>query len=623
MSTRLFSFFRTCHPPGPRINSPAPAVVTATIPSAQVSAAVGAPAANGTSGSRSKPVGGYESPWWSGTIGFFHGIGTGAKAVVNQSAKAVGSLVTAGQWEPGNLIAVNPQTDIGYESAALPARIGAEAMVAAATMGASNLGRAGQVLNAVDTAGNVVNGAAGVVDVAKNGPTLQNVAQIATGGVAVVQVVGAARSIAKGCPGHSGNCFVAGTQIVVFSTGPTTLMVAANPWEHPELGESESTLGAVMMIGAGIAMAVAKAQVNNDDRCQQPGRRRQGSRRSPPRLRADEFIDPMREVSSDGRVRMDSEFRIVLKPEKAQSSAMSRPWLSRTLTAAMLLCFAMGGWFGTQALYSSHDNRALATTSASLPEYSTRNIEQIEVGDLVLARDEHGSEIGWKSVVEVYRRTSFHLRHLKFRDTTGVEQVLQTTDEHPFFVVERNDFVEAEKLQIGDLVRVAGGRTQLLIHSTRDEHPSGVPVFNFQVEDFHTYFVSQSQNHRPILVHNNNCGIDAPSGRTLTPIPDPARPVYKQGHAGKPVVDHIKARAAGGHPTDPSNLDVKPWEWNSRKGAYEGQLLKARQEYIQQGLTPAQADAVLAPEWELLMNDVLARPMDPNILDNIPFPGSR
>jgi hypothetical protein len=35
------------------------------------------------------------------------------------------------------------------------------------------------------------------------------------------------------------------------------------------------------------------------------------------------------------------------------------------------------------------------------------------------------------------------------------------------------------------------------------------------------------------------------------------------------------------------------------------------------------ADEVLAAEWEWVMNDVIARPMDPNILDQIPWPGSR
>jgi hypothetical protein len=109
--------------------------------------------------------------------------------------------------------------------------------------------------------------------------------------------------------------------------------------------------------------------------------------------------------------------------------------------------------------------------------------------------------------------------------------------------------------------------------------------------------------------------------RTLTPVADIARPTYTKGHAGQPVVDHIKARAAGGHATDPSNLDIKPWEWNSRKGAYEGQLLEQRAQYTESGLTPEQADQVLESEWKWLQQDVLPRPMDPHTLDTVPFEG--
>jgi len=114
-----------------------------------------------------------------------------------------------------------------------------------------------------------------------------------------------------------------------------------------------------------------------------------------------------------------------------------------------------------------------------------------------------------------------------------------------------------------------------------------------------------------------------PDVRTLNPAKDPAPPVYSRGHPGQPVTDHVRARAAGGHPTNPANLDTKPWEWNARKGAYEGQLLMDRRRLIEQGLTPRQADAVLAGEWRWLQNDVMPRPVDPDVLDTTPSPGSR
>jgi hypothetical protein len=59
----------------------------------------------------------------------------------------------------------------------------------------------------------------------------------------------------------------------------------------------------------------------------------------------------------------------------------------------------------------------------------SRNIEDIQVGDLVLSRDEHdaSSEVQYKVVEEVFKRFSavWELR-------VGGQHIL-TTGEHPFF----------------------------------------------------------------------------------------------------------------------------------------------------------------------------------------------
>ncbi|MGB4708013.1 MAG: hypothetical protein WBH28_06095, partial [Fuerstiella sp.] len=49
------------------------------------------------------------------------------------------------------------------------------------------------------------------------------------------------------------------------------------------------------------------------------------------------------------------------------------------------------------------------------------------------------------------------------------------------------------------------GKTQTLVGSTREEFPNGIPVFNFQVEDFHTYYVAASTGDDVLLVHNADC----------------------------------------------------------------------------------------------------------------------
>lgn len=184
--------------------------------------------------------------------------------------------------------------------------------------------------------------------------------------------------------------------------------------------------------------------------------------------------------------------------------------LSPIRKIAIFALVAVGVFFSLRATTQPVSASAAASTS---PVTVTKNIEDIEVGDLVLSRDEHGTTVAPRSVKEVYRRTSFHLRNLTFRDDAGNEQTLQTTDEHPFWSVSDNAFVDAGTLQIGTKVTSPDGDLQTLVATTRDERPDGVAVFNFQVNGFHTYYVaarsaspSSEWHNRILLVHNSDCG---------------------------------------------------------------------------------------------------------------------
>jgi hypothetical protein len=147
-------------------------------------------------------------------------------------------------------------------------------------------------------------------------------------------------------------------------------------------------------------------------------------------------------------------------------------------------------------------NAALMEAAAGGYTTFTRKIEDVRPGDLVLSRDEHGTTIAPRSVKEVYRRTSYHLRNLTFRDDSGHQQTLQTTDEHPFWSVSDNAFVDAGELEAGAKVTSPNGNLQTLVATSRDERPDGVPVFNFQVDGFHTYYVAESTTADVLLVHN-------------------------------------------------------------------------------------------------------------------------
>ncbi len=115
---------------------------------------------------------------------------------------------------------------------------------------------------------------------------------------------------------------------------------------------------------------------------------------------------------------------------------------------------------------------------------------------------------------------SDHLRHLTFEATDGEQQTLSTTDEHPFWSVTAEAFVEAGSLELGHTVTNADGQTQTLVASFREEFQGGIPVFNFQVSDFHTYFVAAFADKPMMLVHNAECSPNFPAGVGSSDVPE-------------------------------------------------------------------------------------------------------
>ena len=116
-------------------------------------------------------------------------------------------------------------------------------------------------------------------------------------------------------------------------------------------------------------------------------------------------------------------------------------------------------------------------------------------------------------------------------DEDSNEQVIETTDVHPFWVVtddpdlERaarsyadgmyhenlgcNDngyWVEAKDLQVGDVFLGANGELSTLTNIVRIEQAGGIAVFNFTVEGNHNYFILAKEyeyGQSCVLVHNS------------------------------------------------------------------------------------------------------------------------
>nr|WP_275994431.1 polymorphic toxin-type HINT domain-containing protein [Argonema antarcticum] len=124
-----------------------------------------------------------------------------------------------------------------------------------------------------------------------------------------------------------------------------------------------------------------------------------------------------------------------------------------------------------------------------------KDIEDIVVGDWVIADDPTTpGEIEAKQVLETFVRSTDGLVDLYVDG-----EVISTTGEHPFWVADKG-WVEAKDLLVGSLLQTEDGR---IIDVDRIEKRSGqFEVYNFKVEGFHTYFVSDLG----ILVHNAEYG---------------------------------------------------------------------------------------------------------------------
>ena len=122
-------------------------------------------------------------------------------------------------------------------------------------------------------------------------------------------------------------------------------------------------------------------------------------------------------------------------------------------------------------------------------------IETIKSGDKVISTDPETMKTSPKTVLETYIREVTTLVHI----TVNGEEIITTVD-HPFYVQGRG-FVEAGKLLVGDKFLNVNGNILLVENFNVELTDEPVTVYNFQIEDFHTYHVGENG----VWVHNANC----------------------------------------------------------------------------------------------------------------------
>ena len=119
-------------------------------------------------------------------------------------------------------------------------------------------------------------------------------------------------------------------------------------------------------------------------------------------------------------------------------------------------------------------------------------IETIQEGDYVWAWDEETGTVGLKKVVETYINETDELVHVY---VNGEEIV--TTPSHPFYSPVKG-WTDAVHLRAGDILVLVNGEYVVVEKVQHEILEAPIEVYNFQVEDYHTYYVTNTG----VLVHN-------------------------------------------------------------------------------------------------------------------------
>jgi hypothetical protein len=134
-------------------------------------------------------------------------------------------------------------------------------------------------------------------------------------------------------------------------------------------------------------------------------------------------------------------------------------------------------------------------------------IEAVRPGMEVWARDEVSKEEGWKPVLQTFTTHPEELFTLGY-DTDGdgaTDEELTGTGEHPFWVEDLGEFLPMRDLRTGMRLSLAReGATAIVTGNVSKRGPPGerFTTYNFEVADFHTYFVGGAG----VWVHNTGRG---------------------------------------------------------------------------------------------------------------------
>ena len=127
-------------------------------------------------------------------------------------------------------------------------------------------------------------------------------------------------------------------------------------------------------------------------------------------------------------------------------------------------------------------------------------IEEIRIGDLVLSQPEATGQLEFRPVADKFVYDDKEIYRVKYVTDDGESEEILATGNHPFWVMGEG-WTGVEYLAEGDVLELQDRRNAVVMSV---EYLDGLHrVFNFEVSDFHTYYVGEIG----VWVHNQACVI--------------------------------------------------------------------------------------------------------------------
>ena len=140
----------------------------------------------------------------------------------------------------------------------------------------------------------------------------------------------------------------------------------------------------------------------------------------------------------------------------------------------------------------------VAGTQVETADGSTA-IENIKEGDRVFAANPETGEVAYKKVVQTFVNETDELVEVTVNGET-----IKSTPSHPFYVPQKG-WTSAISLRAGDILVLSNGEYVIVEQIQHELLESPIKVYNFEVEDFHTYYVSANADSDEFVLVHNSC----------------------------------------------------------------------------------------------------------------------